>query len=85
MPAGRIAEDGIIPDRYPDQELAAGGYRRRTLQNVLDSDGRRIPVVRVDGGARSREVELRFEGGAYPSSPTVLADAPLADAREMPC
>ena len=38
-PPGREAEDGAIPDCYPVQELASGSYRRRTLQNVLDSDG----------------------------------------------
>lgn len=38
-PPGRKAEDGTIPERYPVQELASGGYRKRTIQNVLDSDG----------------------------------------------
>jgi hypothetical protein len=38
-PEGRLAEDGMIPDRYPVQELKAGGYRQRTLQNILDGDG----------------------------------------------
>lgn len=36
-PEGRLAEDGRIPDRYPVLELAGAGYRKRTLQNVLDS------------------------------------------------
>jgi hypothetical protein len=38
-PEGRMAEDGPIPSRYPLQELAGGGYRQRTRQNVIDSDG----------------------------------------------
>ena len=38
-PAGRRAEDGRIPDRYPLTELPASGYPARTLRNVLDSDG----------------------------------------------
>lgn len=38
-PAGRLAEDGIIPDSYPVIELASGGYRDRTRHNVIDSDG----------------------------------------------
>src|ERR1700735_199758 len=53
-PAGRLAEDGEIPDRYPPTELpedsaggpgarearkVAVGYRARTLKNVQDSDG----------------------------------------------
>jgi hypothetical protein len=53
-PAGRLAEDGEIPERYPLTELPeanmaepavrtarkiAQGYRARTLKNVQDSDG----------------------------------------------
>lgn len=38
-PQGRIAEDGVIADSYPVTELATAGYRERTLQNVIDSDG----------------------------------------------
>jgi putative molybdenum carrier protein len=38
-PAGRLDEFGRIPDHYPVQELAAGGFTERTLQNVKDSDG----------------------------------------------
>ena len=37
-PAGRLAEDGIIPERYPVIELEDGGYADRTAQNVADSD-----------------------------------------------
>ena len=38
-PAGRLAEDGIIPERYPVIEMEDGGYAERTTQNVVDSDG----------------------------------------------
>ena len=38
-PEGRKAEDGIIPDMYPVQELKGGGYDARTRKNVQDSDG----------------------------------------------
>lgn len=37
-PAGRLAEDGPIPARYQLNELEDGGYRKRTLWNVRDSD-----------------------------------------------
>src|SRR5262245_15865633 len=37
-PAGRLAEDGPIPDRYPVVELPGADYRRRTRRNVLDTD-----------------------------------------------
>jgi hypothetical protein len=38
-PAGRLDEFGRIPAQYPVQELEAGGFGERTLQNVKDSDG----------------------------------------------
>lgn len=38
-PKGRQAEDGTIPARYPVTELEGAGYKERTRQNVLDSDG----------------------------------------------
>ena len=40
IPRGRQAEDGIVPEKYTAlQELAKGGYSKRTEQNVIDSDG----------------------------------------------
>lgn len=38
-PAGRLAEDGRIAERYPLRELPGGSYDDRTLANVRDSDG----------------------------------------------
>jgi len=38
-PAGRLDENGKIPDRYQLKELKKGGNEERTLQNVRDSDG----------------------------------------------
>lgn len=37
-PEGRMADDGVIPANYPVKELIGAGYRKRTRQNVLDSD-----------------------------------------------
>ncbi len=37
-PRGRIAEDGILGDRYALRETESKGYRQRTRQNVVDSD-----------------------------------------------
>lgn len=37
--AGRKAEDGRIPDRYPLTELGSPSYAVRTRQNVEDADG----------------------------------------------
>jgi hypothetical protein len=39
VPGDRMAEDGIIPDRYPLTVLPNGNYRQRTRLNVVDSDG----------------------------------------------
>lgn len=39
VPKGRKTEDGPLPDRYIVDEMTKGGYPKRTLQNVLDSDG----------------------------------------------
>ncbi len=41
-PAGRLAEDGAIPSRYPLQVLEGGSYGDRTRKNVEDSDGTAI-------------------------------------------
>lgn len=38
-PKGRIAEDGRIDSRYTLRETDSEGYRQRTRQNVVDSDG----------------------------------------------
>lgn len=37
-PAGRLAEDGRIPERYPLKELDSPDYAVRTGRNVADSD-----------------------------------------------
>jgi len=37
-PSGRKSEDGVIPDRYPLEEIR-GGYRQRTRMNVEAADG----------------------------------------------
>lgn len=52
-PEGRIAEDGPIAARYPLRELPGSGYEKRTLQNVLDSDGTAILYFgELEGGTR---------------------------------
>lgn len=38
-PAGRRAEDGRIPERYPLRETPSPEYAERTRRNVRDSDG----------------------------------------------
>jgi hypothetical protein len=38
-PGDRMAEDGVIPERYPLMALPNGNYQQRTRLNVVDSDG----------------------------------------------
>jgi len=42
VPGDRMAEDGVIPQRYPLVALPNGNYRQRTRLNVVDSDGTAI-------------------------------------------
>jgi hypothetical protein len=42
VPGDRMAEDGVIADRYPLMPLPNGNYRQRTRLNVVDSDGTAI-------------------------------------------
>ncbi len=38
-PKGRIAEDGIIPEKYPLKETETKDYAQRTYRNVKNADG----------------------------------------------
>src|SRR5438045_4470583 len=99
-PAGRLAEDGTIPKRYPVMELANAGYAERTARNVADSDGTLIiskgePI----GGTREtidRCVEMRkpyliidcasmsFEEAIEEATEFVESLSSRADARDLP-
>ena len=57
-PAGRLDEFGKIPDQYPVQELQAGGFTERTLQNVKDSDGTVVIYSSQIGGGTKQTVRL---------------------------
>lgn len=39
LPEGRKAEDGPLPSCYELRELRSRSYKKRTEQNVIDSDG----------------------------------------------
>lgn len=70
-PPGRIAEDGPIPPRYPLIELTRGGYRERTLQNVLDSDGTLV----IAAGPPSGGTRLTIRDCIRHDKPYKLVDA----------
>ena len=64
-PQGRRSEQGPIPPVYPVVELAGAGYRERTLQNVLDSDGTAIiHDGALEGGTRLTWVLCEQHGRA---------------------
>ena len=70
-PEGRKSEEGPIPPVYPVVELAGAGYRERTLQNVLDSDGTAIiHDGELEGGTRLTWVFCERHG-----RPSVVIDA----------
>lgn len=60
-PAGRLAEDGVIPTKYPLVELPDGGYRERTVQNVIDSDGTAIIYFGQPHGGTALTLSLCME------------------------
>ena len=74
-PEGRIAEDGSIPDRYPVTELAGAGYRQRTRQNVIDSDGTLVICFGTPTGGTLETVRFcdRFK------KPVLVIDATTID------
>jgi hypothetical protein len=70
-PGDRMAEDGVIPDRYPLVVLPKAGYRQRTRQNVIDSDGTAILFFEtLKGGTR-----LTRNLCALEKKPYILIDA----------
>jgi hypothetical protein len=77
-PPGRLAEDGVIPRRYPVTELDQGGYSERTLRNVLESDGTAI-ICRgeIEGGTGYTRDCCMARG-----KPLLVIDAAQANTRE---
>lgn len=80
-PAGRRAEDGAIPARYPLTETAEADYRVRTRLNVSDSDA--TLILHRDGLEGGTALTLRFcrELGR-PSLVVDTASEPMADAAD---
>jgi Circularly permutated YpsA SLOG family len=60
-PAGRLAEDGTIPKRYPVMELANAGYSERTARNVADSDGTLVISKEEPAGGTRETVDRCIE------------------------
>lgn len=63
-PKGRLAEDGVIHERYRLRETSTGDYAERTEKNVQDSDGTVIFTIGSEptGGSR-KTAEFAQEHG----------------------
>ena len=57
-PAGRWAEDGPVPDRYPLRETAGADPSERTRLNVRDSDATLVLTPRTPTGGTALTVEV---------------------------
>lgn len=77
-PAGRLAEDGRIPDRYPLAETAEDDYRVRTRRNVEDSDATLILAPGSLSGGTLLTVEYCRRAGR----PCLVVDADDHSPRE---
>lgn len=65
-PAGRLSENGPIPDHYALQEHASSHYPDRTEQNVVDSDATLILYrVTPSGGTALTQRICRREGKPF--------------------
>ena len=62
-PAGRLAEDGRIPDRYPLRETSSPDYPARTEQNILDSDATLVLCRGQPSGGTELTVRLAGQHG----------------------
>lgn len=66
-PKGRLAEDGVIPDRYHLTETSSAAYPPRTLHNVQDADATLI-ITRgpIELGSGSELTRRYCDVGAKP-------------------
>lgn len=52
-PRGRLAEDGVIPDKYPLKETFSSDFKERTEQNIIDSNATLIIYAHeIDNGTK---------------------------------
>jgi hypothetical protein len=71
VPGDRMAEDGVISDRYPLTPLPNGNYQQRTRLNVVDSDGSAV----LYDGSLSGGTRLTHDLCKLSSRPCLLVDA----------
>lgn len=63
IPKGRKTEGGRLHDKYQLQEMPTSSYPKRTVQNIIDSDGTLIISngELTDGSAYTREMALAHQ------------------------
>ena len=77
-PVGRMAEDGPINEAYGLTEIG-GGYRQRTKQNVMDSDGTAIFYDGyLNGGTEATVVFCIRQGKPYKLIDIAVVDSSRA-------
>jgi hypothetical protein len=80
-PADRSDEDGRIPASYPLTPLTGGGYRERTRQNVMDSDGTLIVFDgSLTGGTLTGGTKLTEKLATQHRKPVLVIDASKSSA-----
>ena len=81
-PQDRLSEDGAIPARYVMAELPGAGYEKRTLQNVLDSDGTAILYFgALEGGTLQTKENCIAHGKPFETIDAARATPEQAAAR----
>lgn len=80
-PAGRRAEDGVIPAQYLLRETESTGYAERTRRNVQDSDGTLVVTFGPATGGTALTVQQcgRLGRPALVVDATSVAGADAAD------
>jgi hypothetical protein len=71
-PPGRLAEDGVIPERYPLEEISGGTAADRTAANVATADG---TVIFHSGVPLRGGTKWTAECAAEKTRPLLLIDA----------
>ena len=78
-PAGRKAEDGVIPEKYPLTAFNSTVYSNRTRQNVIDSDATLIiHFGQLQGGTAFTRQCCIDENKPY-----LVLDASMADQDDL--
>jgi hypothetical protein len=69
-PAGRLAEDGVIPRRYPLRETPSAHVQERTRRNVEEADG----TVVLCFACESPGTRFTIEHARTTNKPMLLVD-----------